>query len=349
MRNLTMMRTAALFGVAALLATACGGAAQQSPSQPQTLTKVTLKVDTNFLPKHGIFFAAQGLGFYKEEGLDVEIQPSTGSLDTSIAVGAGKVDFGFADFDTMVKARTLGAMDVQLAVIHAQSPFAVVTLPETGIKTFQDLKGKQIAGEPAGSTTILFPVALQLCHMTMKDVNFISVDTRTKLPGLQAGRWQAFTAYSVSDPATMIGENLKPVVIPWTQCGFSGYSNGLIASDTTLNQKPDLVKRFVRATLRGVKWACDNPDAAAQNTTKTVSLINLKAAKAGIQLACGIVWTPEAEKNGLGYMDRGQVTHTVDLAKQYLGLTGNVNVGDMYTNNFNPKILKSTAIKAPGK
>lgn len=127
--------------------------------------QVTFKVDTSFLPKHGIFFAAAGKGFYEEEGLDVDIQPSTGSYDTSVAVGSGRTDFGFADFNTMVTARAEGLKVKQLAAIHASSPFAVVTLPKYNINSFEDLKGKRVAGEAAGSTTILFPRALEMCGM----------------------------------------------------------------------------------------------------------------------------------------------------------------------------------------
>jgi NitT/TauT family transport system substrate-binding protein len=204
-----LRRLAAIGAVAALVSTA--GAASAAGT-----TAVVFRLDTNFLPKHGISFAAEGLGFYKQQGLSVTFQPSTGSYDTSIAVGQGRADFGFADIDTMVKAEAAGAPVEQLATIHAVNPSAVITLPQYNLHRFQDLKGKKIAGEPAGATTILFPLALQLCHMSMTDVDFISVDSRAKLPGLQAGRWQAFVAYSVSDPATMIGEGLTPVVIPYS-------------------------------------------------------------------------------------------------------------------------------------
>lgn len=312
-------------------------------------TRVTFRLDTNYLPKHGIFFAAQGLGFYKQEGLDVSFQPSTGSYDTSVAVGQGRADFGFADFDTMVKAVATGASVEQLASIHAVNPSAIITLPKYKIRHFRNLRGKRIAGEPAESATLLFPLALELCHMSMKDVDFISVDSRAKLPGLEAGKWEGFVAYSVSDPATMVGQGLTPVVVPYSECGFSGYSNGLIANTKTIRAQPELVQRFVTATLRGIQWACTNRTGAAKNTMTVVPSINLQAAEAGIRLACRIIWTPEAARHGMGYMDPAQVGHTVGLARQFLGLKGAIDLSILYTNRFNVRahILNNTAVEAP--
>jgi hypothetical protein len=109
------------------------------------------------------------------------------------------------------------------------------------------------------------------------------------------------------------------------------------------------VQRFVTATLRGIQRASTNQDAAAKNTLTVVPPMNLQAAQAGIRLACGIVWTPEAERHGMGYMDPKQVAHTVELAKEFLGLKGTVALGSLYTNRFNEAahILRGATIRAP--
>jgi NitT/TauT family transport system substrate-binding protein len=318
-------------------------AARHAPS----LRKVTFMLDTNYLPKHGLFFAAKGLGFYRAEGLDVDFQPSTGSLTTASAVSQGKADFGFADFDTMVKVDAQGGDDKQLATIHAQSPFAVITLLKYHIHSWKDLVGKTVAGEPGGSATIFFPLELQLCGVNPNAVHLESVDSTAKLPGLLAGKWQAFVAYSVSDPATMIGMGLHPVVLLGSQCGFKLYSNGLIASDRMIKSDPSLVGHFVKATVEGVKWACDNQNAAAKNTLQFVPAMNLKAARAGIKLACQIIWTPAARKYGLGYMTKDEVIHTMNLARRFLQLTSNLKPEDVYTDRFIPHILPDTHIKPP--
>src|SRR5690606_27721668 len=126
-------------------------------------------------------------GFYEDEGLDIEIVPGTGSLNTSVAVGQGGADFGFADFGTMAGAVANGSDVRQLLGIHMQSPFAIVTTEDSGIKDWDDLKGKKVASEPTGSTTVLFPLALELAGLTEDDVELVHVDGTAKVPGMLAG------------------------------------------------------------------------------------------------------------------------------------------------------------------
>lgn len=309
---------------------------------------VTFRLDTSILPKHSIFFAADGLGFYDEVGLDVEILPSTGSYDTSIAVGEGQAEFGFADFGTMAMARAEGAEVKQLAVIHAESPFAVVTTADSDIETWEDLEGKRIAGEPAGSTTILFPLALEMAGMSEDDVEIISVDPTAKIPGMLADQWDASLAYFVSDPAVMIGQGVEPHSLLWSEVGFELYSNGLITTDEMIEENPDVVSRFVEATVKGVKWACDNPEPAAQNLIEQAPEISLVAAEAGVDLACGIVWTPEAEENGLGYMTDEGAANVIEITQDFLELEADFEPTELFTNDHNPGVLPGDTVEAPG-
>jgi NitT/TauT family transport system substrate-binding protein len=297
--------------------------------------KITFMLDTNLLPKHAIFFAGLGKGFYAEEGLNIDILPGTGSKDTSVAVGTGRAQFGFADFGAMAKARIEGANVKQIGLIHAASPFAVVVKADSGIRTWQDLKGKKVAGEAGGSTTILFPLALKLAGIPENDVKVVVADGKAKVPGLLAGQWDGTLAYFVSDPPVLISQGVEPFSLKWADVGFKLYSNGLIASDETISKNPDLVKRFVRATSRSVKWACDNYDEAAKIMTQQVPEIGLKGARAGVEAACGVLWIPETTENGLGYMTEAGVQNVIDITKEYLGLkSDSMKPADLYSNDF---------------
>lgn len=322
--------------------------ADETDAEDAEMESLTFLLDTSVLPKHAIFFAAEGMGFYEDVGLDVEILPSSGSYDTSIAVGSGEAEFGFADFGTMAMAVAEGADVVQLASIHAESPFAVVTMADSDIETWDDLEGKTIAGEPAGSTTILFPVALEMAGLSEDDVQIEHVDPTAKIPGMLAGQWDASLAYFVSDPAVMIGMGEEPHSLLWSEVGFELYSNGLITTSEMIDENPDVVERFVDATVRAVHWACDNPEEAGANLIDLAPQISQIAAEAGVDLACGIVWTPEAEENGLGYMTEDGAENVLDITQEYLELETDFDVGDLYTNDFNPGVLADDTVEAPG-
>lgn len=316
-------------GLAVLLMTSVSEAGE-------SLRKVTFRLDTSYLPKHGIFFVALDKGYYREAGLDVTIIPGTGSMGTVQTVAAGRDTFGFADAGTMVLGRAQGAMVKEIAMIHAKSPFAVITLKKYGIKTPKELEGKTIASEPAGSSFIMLPIFFKLAGVDSSKVNVVPTDPTSKVPGLLAGRFEAVGSYLVSDPPVIVAAGGEPVIFAYSDYGFKMYSNGLIASDKTIKEEPELVRKFVHATLKGVKFANDHPDEAAAILVKHVPEINPQAAKMGVELASKILWTDEALANGIGYMSKEMWEITQKNLLDYMGLKKPFSIEELYTNEFLP-------------
>jgi len=300
------------------------------------LRKVSFRLDTSYLPKHGIFFVALEKGYYKEAGLDVTIVPGSGSLVAVQMVAAGRDTFGFADAGTMILGRAQGAMVKDVGMIHAKSPFSVITLKKYNIKTPKEFEGKSIASEPGGSSFIMLPIFFKLAGVDASKVKVIPTDPTSKVPGLLAGRFEGVGSYLVSDPPVIVASGEEPVVFAYTDYGFKMYSNGLIASDKQIQEDPDLVRRFVQATFKGIKYANDHPDEAAQILVKHVPEINPKAAKMGIELACQILWTDEAKANGIGYMTKEMWEVTQKNMVDYMGLKQPFPVDELYTNAFLP-------------
>ncbi|HTU03532.1 MAG TPA: ABC transporter substrate-binding protein [Candidatus Sulfotelmatobacter sp.] len=297
--------------------------------------KVTFRLDTSFLPKHGIFFAALGKGFYKDEGLDVDIVPSTGSMATCQIIATGREEFGFSDAGTMVLCRQQDAKVKMIAVIHAKNPFAIVTLERIPIREPKDLEGKTIGIDPGG-TLIMMPVFCSLTGVDCKKLNIVTTDNAAKVPGLLAGRFDAIGGYMVSDPPVIVGMGEKPYIIPWSKYGFNAYSNGIIANEKLLAEKPDLVKRFLRATVKGIKFANDNPDEAAKILVSYVPAISPVAAKIGIEMASERLWTDEAQQNGIGFMTDAKWNTVQDNLVKFMNLKEKSAPSQLYTNAFLP-------------
>jgi NitT/TauT family transport system substrate-binding protein len=300
------------------------------------MRKVTFRLDTSYLPKHGIFFVALDKGYYKEAGLDVSIVPGSGSMVAVQTVAAGRDTFGFADAGTMILGRSQGAMVKDIGMVHAKSPFAVITLKKYNIKTPKDWEGKSIASEPGGASYIMLPIFFKLAGIDASKVQVVPTDPTSKVPGLLAGRFHGVGSYLVSDPPVIAANGGEPVVFAYTDYGFKMYSNGLIASDKTIQEDPDLVRRFVQATFKGIKYANDNPDEAAKILVKHVPEINVNAAKMGIELASQILWTDEAKANGIGYMTKEMWEQTQKNMVEFMNLKKSFPVEELFTNQFLP-------------
>ncbi|GAA3703566.1 ABC transporter substrate-binding protein [Arthrobacter ginkgonis] len=340
MRNMTK----ALAGAAAatLLLTSCSGASGAGGKE-----KVSLMMDVGLLPKHALFYAAKEHGFYEAAGFDVNILPGTGSKDTALAVSAGRVDFGFADFAMTAVARAEGADVKQIGLVQAETAYATVTTEGRGIEGWDDLKGKTVATEAGGAMTAMWPLALEKAGLAPGDVEVVAATGQAKIPGLLSKQWDATLAFFISDEPVLKAQGESPVVLKWSDIGISMYGNGIVASSKTLGDG-DKASRFMDATLRGAAWACQNQEQAAQALMKSVTEMGPEAAQAGVEAACSILASDEMADLGLGAMSDKGAERVVDLAGNYLGLdAGKVTPSDLYTNDYLPEVRVDEKMAAP--
>jgi NitT/TauT family transport system substrate-binding protein len=340
MRNKT--KTLAGAAAASLLLSSCAGAAGSEGNE-----KVSLMMDVGLLPKHALFYAAKEYGFYDMAGFDVEILPGTGSKDTALAVSAGRVDFGFADFAMTAVARAEGADVQQIGLIQAETAYATVTTEGRGIDDWDDLKGKTVATEAGGAMTAMWPLALEKTGLAEGDVEVVAATGQAKIPGLLSNQWDATLAFFISDEPVLKAEGESPVVLKWSDIGISMYGNGIVASGKTLSDG-DKAARFMDATLKGAAWACQNQDQAAQALMDNVTEMGPEASKAGVEAACSILASDEMGDLGLGAMSDEGAEHVINLAGNYLGLdTAKVTPSDLYTNDHLPELGVDEKIAAP--
>ncbi|WP_286166899.1 ABC transporter substrate-binding protein [Arthrobacter sp. AQ5-05] len=338
--------TAAALGLTLGMA-GCGSGANGADG----LQKVTMMTDVAFLPKHAPFFSAAKQGFFKDEGIDLEILPGSGSNNTVVAVNTGKIDFGWADFGVTVLNQGKGAEVKQINLVQAKDAYATVALADSGIKTWDDLKGKTVATEGAGAMTSMWPLALEKLGFAESDIEVVHAAGEAKIPGLLAGQWDANLALFVSDGPVLVGLDKEPVILKWADLGFELYGNGIIASDKMIAKDPELVKKFNRAMSKGFMWACQNQDQAAADIMEEVNGLKESAVKNALDGQCSLLWNDESEKAGFGTMSDAGVKNAIDTAATYLGLENAdaLSPQDVYTNEFIEPIEKDTKIELPSK
>ncbi|MGN0116214.1 MAG: ABC transporter substrate-binding protein, partial [Streptomyces albidoflavus] len=253
----TLRRAVALAGATVLagLSGCAGGGGKDSMS---------LMLDVGYLPKHAPFISAAKRGFFKAEGIDLTVMPGSGSTNTVTSVVAGRVDAGWADFGATVTSQGRGAKVKQVNLLQARSAYAVVALADSGIRNWEDLRGKTVATEGGGAMTAMWPLALNKLGFDKSDVDVIPASSASKIPGLLAGQWDANLALHVSDEPAIDALGRKAAVLKWSDLGIDLYGNGIVVSDEKLKDDPEQVRKFNRAMQKGFLWACQNPRKAAE-------------------------------------------------------------------------------------
>jgi len=200
---------------------------------------------SNFSASYIPMYLAQKRGFYAEEGLSVELILMAGLTSTRALIG-NSVEFGSASNPT---AAVQGAKLKILMVFNDKPPGEFIAQP--GIKTMTELRGKRVGGSTVGSLDygwlreVLPKFGLQL----EKDVNFVPVgSTSSRYAALLAG---SIDAASLSPPSSLLAQSAGYPTLFRFADHLEDIQASIVASDDRLARQADLVRRFMRATVKG--------------------------------------------------------------------------------------------------
>jgi ABC-type nitrate/sulfonate/bicarbonate transport system substrate-binding protein len=211
------------------------------------------------------YYIAKEKGFYRDDGIQVKDLYIRGGVTASQALQAGSVHFTLA-LGTGVRA-ALSGMTIKAIMVYCDKPYHFLYgRPDLGVRSPQDLKGKRIAVTGVGSTTY---------YATRKVVERLSLDPDKDVRILAAGDiWAALAGGSVEaglirPPFTNAAEKMGMVRLAYVGDAIQMPMSGLVTSEKMIQQQPDLVRRFVRATVKGLRFFLDK-----KNEGESIAALN---------------------------------------------------------------------------
>jgi NitT/TauT family transport system substrate-binding protein len=307
---------------------ACAGAAP-AMAAPEEITYL-LPAPPNMVA-FAPWMIAQQKGFYAEENLKVTFVAAKGGVDVAKQIGAGNAVIGGAIGDTPIIVRANGVPVKAIAVLGSGSLTMVGVHKDEGIKSLQDLKGKTVTVMSYTDTTYYALLG------NMKSIGLGKTDAAIQAAG-PAGVWQVFAGgksqalAGVPDWIVSATDAGAKVDILETN-GFKSMAQAIIASDDTIKNKPELLKRLVRATLRGMEEIIKDPHAATLTFVEAVP--SFKGKEASVEQVLNLyrkyVYT---NQKPLGTIDAARM----DSVQKFYVSEGIVSkaaaVNDLYTNQF---------------
>jgi NitT/TauT family transport system substrate-binding protein len=244
-------------GGALALALACSG---------PVFAQDKVHFQTDWIPsgEHAMYYGGWSKGIYAKHGIDITITRGYGSGDTVTKVAGGAVDFGVADLAAVLTARARTNVPVKtIAVLYNESPHSLFVLKSSGITNFKGLEGKKIGITPGNSHRFYFPEVAKHAGTDPSKIVWTNMDGAAMAAQLIAKNIDAAPFYSIhyyyiNKAAVKAGEEI--VSLPFVAVGFKIYAATLISTDKLIQEKPDLVKRFLAATKESFEWARDNPE-----------------------------------------------------------------------------------------
>lgn len=229
--------------------------------EPESITlKLTWEHNVQFLG----FYMAQTREFYADEGLSVVIEPLLDAdewTELPARVATGEFDFSLGA-GILVDAQAQGVPVTAVAKLWQFSPLTLMARADSGIKTPADLAGRRVAvkGE---AWRILLEKLLATQGLTLDDI--IEVPVGFDLALFYEGEVDVWVGFLTDDVVRARQQGLELVTFPLYEYGIEDTNMALFTSQQLLNDNPDTVIRFLRATLRGWEWALQHPDEAVDS------------------------------------------------------------------------------------
>ncbi|HEY9065253.1 MAG TPA: ABC transporter substrate-binding protein [Burkholderiaceae bacterium] len=211
------------------------------------------------------YYAAQSKGFYRDEGLDVEILEGAPEHTPTAMVLQGKADFGVHDGADLVYRRLQGDPLIAVAAIFQHSPVALLSKKSNNIRHPADLVGREIGVDQSqGAVSLLAMFRHE--GVVVKSIYDVAPVHFVPMPGgedsfidlLAEGRVAAVQVYLTRLPSPKPGNEFEPAILNPLDYGVDFYGDTLFTSKSFLDAKPDVVARFRRASAKGWQYAMEH-------------------------------------------------------------------------------------------
>jgi NitT/TauT family transport system substrate-binding protein len=306
-------------------------------------TKVKFSLDFKFEGPSAPFLVAIDKGYFQAEGLDVTIDSAAGSLEPINRVAAGTYDMGFGDINSLIKFRDANPTNPLKAVfmVYNKPAFSIVGRKSRGVTKPKDLEGKTLGAPAADGAFAQWKIFVQANGIDASKVKIENVGFPVREPMLQNGQVDAITGFSFSsfiNLKTMGVPTDDIVVMLMADYGVNLYGNTIIVNPKFAAEKPEAVKGFLRALVKGLKDTVKDPSTAVDSVIKRndVAKKPVELERLRMALSQNIV-TPEVKANGFGAVDNARLEKSIEqIALTYEFKNARPKAADAFDASFLP-------------
>ena len=249
----------------------------------------------------------------------------------------GMFDFGYGDPLAVILNRSQGGTAKMVGAINQGWPAALCYVKgRQAIETPADLRGLTIGGGRSSPMQVLLPMWLGANGVDVKDVIMMQLDPAVVIASLLEGQIDAGECWRANSiPLFEKRAKEADVEIEWIEYGAFGldiYGNGLVTSETLIDENPDVVEKFVRATYQGYAFVLENPEEATRIVLEHYPILDPEVTRQQINELSGLITGTETAT--LGWLEEDKVARTLKLVSEAYELEASLSPLELYTTEF---------------
>lgn len=313
------------------------------PVRAAGLEKATLRMDWALSGYQVPFYWAKAQGYYEAEGIDLDILDGAGSSKSAQLVAAKQDTFGLADALVTVNSIAKGMKLKSVFVVVQDGGSAIVSWEKAAFRKPQDMIGHSVAGAAEQRSWLELLLAVNGIPKDAVKVRIVSVAARNQV--FYQHEVDGIISTVIGSPMDMIvaakeGRGDPIYIMPFSDFGVKSMTTGVIVHQDTATAKPDLVRRFVRASAKGLAEIVDpaKADAATDAAMKLSNAPPIRRESVKLQWLATLprLQVAETKSKPLGWTNDTEWQECVDLLVKTGQMEAPIAVPGLYTNDFIP-------------
>ena len=297
---------------------------------------VSFRLNWYLVGLHAPFYLGKERGYFKQENIDLTINEGRGSISTAQVVAAGTDQLGFADSSSVVMVAAKGGEIRSVMSLLNTSPFAVVSRADSNIRTPKDLEGKRLALAQGDPFFQLFGAMAAINKLDTSKITMVQVDPAGKTVSVLEKRADALLGSIDDQYFALKHRGVEPAALRFSDHGVDLVGFTVFAHNNVIKQKPDVVRRFIKAAARSWEEARKNPNAAIDAAMKAKPDLNRQALYDQLSSDLPLLES-KASKGRIGWGAQEDWERTLNILKTYRDVKTDRGWTFFHTNEFLPK------------
>jgi NitT/TauT family transport system substrate-binding protein len=318
---------------AAVAALALSGAAQAQDK---------LSLVLNWLPgaDHAPIFYAQKMGWYKQAGVDLQIENGKGSGFAAQKVASGDSQVGIVDMMTAFDVRGKGAEMTAVMALYANSPYGLYWKKSSGIKGPKDFVGKKIGTPPGDAARTVWPAMAKVFGIPEDSIRWVNVAPEGKIAALQTGAIDVTSHFYSVHYIYERTFNQDMGFVALREMGFNPYGNAIFANPKAVKSQAGAIRKFVHVTQRAYVACLENPRPCVEALAQAASQ-NPQDVQASWDNTRVLLVDEHSRKSAFGWFDPARMESDYRLAKASYKDMKDFAVQEIFSNEFLDRGVKA--------
>jgi NitT/TauT family transport system substrate-binding protein len=306
-------------------------------------TALKFSLDFIMFGPNSPFVYADENGYFREAGLTVRIDPSSGSGDAINRLASGAYDIGYADVSTLIEfaAKNPSSAPKIVLFIQDRTPSTVLYRKQKGISKPKDLEGHSLGSGATDAGARMFPTFARLNNIDVGKVDRQLVDFRLRDSMFAQGNFDAIIAYADSMlNVRTLGLDIAEVGrLDYADWGLNFYGNAMIASRQIIDSNPEAVRGAVQAVAKAWRDAARDQKPMIDALLKRNNLAKREVDLERLQFIIkNQVVSPFTRANGIGAVDQKKLDDNLKLVGEGFNLASVPSRADIFDDRFLPPV-----------